>query len=179
MPLVLETERLLLRPAESGDVDALAELYADPEVARYTSGVTRSRDEVEAMVERWAAHWERYGVGLLAVERSGDGAVVGRAGFLVWDPVTWEHGLNVELDLPYETEIGWSFIRRHWGNGYATEAAAAARDWVLREVRPARLVSLIHPENGRSQRVAEKLGERYERDVVLAHGGPTQLWSTR
>jgi RimJ/RimL family protein N-acetyltransferase len=179
MPLVLQTERLLLRLAEPCDLDALAEMYADPEVARYTSGVTRSRDEVEAMLGGWATHWERYDVGLLAVERAEDGAVVGRVGFLVWDPVTWEHGLNVELDAPYETEIGWSIIRRHWGHGYATEASLAARDWVLREVRPPQLVSLIHPENERSQRVAEKLGERYDRDVVPADGGPTQLWSTR
>jgi RimJ/RimL family protein N-acetyltransferase len=178
MPFVIETERLLLRPAEPRDVDPLAAMYADQKVARYTSGVTRSRDEVAAMIELWAAHWRRYGVGLLVAEHVGDGAVVGRVGFLVWDPETWAHGMNTELDPPYEIEVGWSLAREHWGHGYATEAALGARVWALREIRPPRLVSLIHPDNARSQRVAEKLGERYERDVVMANVQTSQLWST-
>jgi RimJ/RimL family protein N-acetyltransferase len=178
MPFVIETERLLLRTAEPGDADRLAGMYGDPEVARYTSGVIRSPDEVAATLDRWADHWRRHGVGLLVAERLGDRAVVGRVGFLVWDPQTWEHALNADLDPPYEIELGWSLAREHWGHGYATEAALAARDWALREVRPPRLISLIHPENVRSQRVAEKLGERYERDVAMANGGTSQLWAT-
>ena len=72
---------------------------------------------------------------------------------------------------------GWTLARRYWGFGYATEAATAARDWAVQELRPPRLISLIHPDNVRSQRVSEKLGQRYERDVVT-RGRPAQLWST-
>jgi RimJ/RimL family protein N-acetyltransferase len=43
-------------------------------------------------------------------------------------------------------------------------------------VQPRRLISLIHPDNVRSIRVAEKIGERYEHDVVMHHGGTAQLW---
>jgi RimJ/RimL family protein N-acetyltransferase len=178
MPVVIETARLLLRTAEPGDADRLAGMYGDPEVARYTSGVTRSSDEVAATLDRWADHWRRYGVGMLVAERLGDRTVVGRVGFLAWNPETWEHALNADLDPPYEIEVGWSLAREHWGHGYATEAALAARDWALGEVCPPRLISLIHPENVRSQRVAEKLGERYERDVEMANGGTSQLWAT-
>jgi len=174
---VIETERLLLRLPEERDVDGLAEALGDPEVVRYLSGVTRSREETLEMIGDLLGHWERYGSGLFTIERLEDGAVLGRAGFLVWDPRRWVHGLRDALDEPLETEIGWTLARRHWGHGYATEAALAARDWALAELRPRRLISLIHPENVRSQRVSEKLGQHFERDVVTG-GRPAQLWST-
>jgi len=174
---VIETERLRLRLPEPGDADGLAEALGDPEVVRYLSGVTRSLDETREIVDLMLRHWARYGSGLFTIERREDGAVLGRAGFLVWDPRTWEHGLRAELEGPLETEIGWTLARRYWGSGYATEAATAARDWAIEKLRPPRLISLIHPDNVRSQRVSEKLGQRYERDVVT-RGRPAQLWST-
>ena len=174
---MIETERLRLRLPEPRDVDGLTEALGDEEVVRYLSGVTRTRDETRDVVDRMLRHWDRYGSGLFTIERREDGAVLGRVGFLVWDPWRWVHGLEVDLDAPLETEIGWTLARRHWGHGYATEAAIAARDWALRELDPPRLISLIHPDNVRSQRVSEKLGQHYERDIVT-RGRPAQLWST-
>ena len=63
-------------------------------------------------------------------------------------------------------------MRSCWGHGYATEAALALRDWTDRR----RLISLIQHGNDRSVRVAEKLGEHYERDVEV-RGVPTQLFA--
>jgi RimJ/RimL family protein N-acetyltransferase len=179
---VISTERLLLRLPEPRDADALAEAFGDPEVVRYLSGVTRSREETLEVIAAMRRHWDRYGCGLFTVERLEDGAVLGRTGFLVWDPQRWVHGLREELDeleVPLETEIGWTLARRHWGHGYATEAARAARDWALAELQPPprRLIALIHAENVRSQRISQKLGQHYERDV-LTGGRPAQLWST-
>jgi len=178
---VIETERLLLRLPEPRDADALAEAFGDPEVVRYLSGVTRSREETLEVIAAMRRHWDRYGCGLFTVERVEDGAVLGRTGFLVWDPGRWVHGLREELgpEIELETEIGWTLARRHWGHGYATEAAIAARDWALAELRPVprRVIALIRRENVRSQRISQKLGQHYERDVPVA-GRPAQLWST-
>ena len=77
-----------------------------------------------------------------------------------------------EPDEGSEVELGWMLIRDHWGHGYAAEAALALLDWTDRR----RLVSLIQHGNERSVRVAEKLGERYERDVEV-RGVPTRLFS--
>ena len=63
-----------------------------------------------------------------------------------------------------ETEIGWTLARAHWGHGYATEGATAARDWVLPELGLRRLISLIQRGNDASVRVARKLGETLERE---------------
>ena len=99
---------------------------------------------------------------------------------LSWDRKTWAYGLREELglEIELEVELGWTLARDAWGHGYATEAAIAVRDWAFRELRPPRLISMIFPANVRSQRVAEKIGERFEREVVTASGKLTQLWST-
>ena len=104
-------------------------------------------------------HWARYEVGMFILQRKTDDAVLGRAGFLVWDTSAWANGLQDDVGEPYETELGWTVGREHWGQGYAPEAAAAARDWVFAEREDLLLlISLINLENQPSIRVAEKLG---------------------
>jgi ribosomal-protein-alanine N-acetyltransferase len=167
---LIETERLLLRKPRLGDAADLAAAYADPETMRFMGdGTTKTREQVEQEIPLWLERWENWGLSLLSLERRDDGRVLGRAGFLLWDPETWQ--------VPgRDTELGWLLAREHWGRGYATEAALALRDWALDERSLTRLISLIQPENLRSIRVAEKLGERYERDVEV-RGMPTRLYS--
>ena len=62
------------------------------------------------------------------------------------------------------------------GTRLRREATLAVRDWAAREVRPERLISLVHPEKARSIRVAERIGERYRHDVVAYRGITVQLW---
>ncbi len=154
----LQTERLVLREPVPDDLDAFAPIFADPEVIRHLGGLPRTRDEVREGIDAMIRHWRRYDVGLFTVARKEDARVLGRVGFLVWDPAVWANGLRDEVGEPYETELGWTLGRENWGRGYATEAAAAARDWVFAERDLARLISLINLENQASIRVAEKLG---------------------
>jgi RimJ/RimL family protein N-acetyltransferase len=133
---------------------------------RHLGGYPRTRDQVETGIENMIRHWQRYGIGLFILVRKPDDLVLGRAGFLVWDPAVWANGLQDDVGEPYETELGWTVAREHWGQGFAPEAAAAARDWIFAE-RPelSRLISLINLENHASIRVAEKLGSRPGRIV--------------
>ena len=160
----LETERLLLRRPQAGDLDAYAELFADPEVVRYTGGVTKSRAESELALERMIRHWDDQGVGLFSVIRMEDERVLGRVGFLVWDAESWRHAMMRPPRGRTETEIGWTLARAHWGRGYATEGATAARDWAVHELGLRRQISLIQRGNDASVRVARKLGETLERE---------------
>ena len=167
---MIETERLLLRRPRAEDAPGLLEAFADPEAMRYIGdGSTADLAGSEEAVDRWLARWNAWGIGMFVVERTEDARVLGRAGFLRWDPETWEIGGS-------ETELGWGLSQEHWGHGYATEAALALRDWALGERGLTRLISLIQHGNVRSFRVAEKLGERYERDVEV-RGRPTRLYS--
>jgi RimJ/RimL family protein N-acetyltransferase len=167
---LIETERLLLRKPLPEDAPELLEAFADPEAMRFIGdGSTTDGAGAEEAIGRWLERWQSWEIGMFVVERREDARVLGRAGFLRWDPETWEIGGP-------ETELGWGLAREHWGSGYATEAALALRDWAFDDRRLTRLISLIQHGNLRSIRVAEKLGERYERDVEV-RGKPTRLYS--
>jgi RimJ/RimL family protein N-acetyltransferase len=169
----LETERLVLRRPVLADVDDMLEFVGDDEVMRWIGGVAGDRAATVENIERWVARWERNGVGQFAVLL--DGHAIGRVGLLVWDPRTWETSTYEQAGEHAETELGWALARRHWGHGYATEAARAVREWAYAERGIERLISLIAPDNVRSVRVAEKLGARPERQVETAHG-PANVW---
>ena len=175
---MIETERLLLRLPEPEDADAIYRHLSDAEVMRWIgiSGEIGTHADAVERAGRWQRAWELDGFGHFIAVRRDTGEAVGRIGLLVWDPQTWRNGTRSEIGDEAEIELGWTLERAAWGNGFATEAATAVRDWALREVQPRRLISLIHPENVRSIRVAEKIGERYQHDVVMHHGATVQLW---
>jgi ribosomal-protein-alanine N-acetyltransferase len=161
----LETERLVLRAPVPEDADPLAPMYADPEVMRYLGeGRTLTRQETERSVLRMIDGWKADGFGLFTTVRKEDEAVIGRVGLIVWDPETWQT-TRASSEGPKELEVGYTIGRTYWGNGYATEAAAAARDFALEELAARRLIALIIHGNDASENVARKLGFEYERDI--------------
>jgi RimJ/RimL family protein N-acetyltransferase len=170
------TERLVLRLPRLDDAEGLLEAYSDAETMRYIGdGSTTDLEGTRAAIDKWLARWEANGIGFFTIERRPGRRILGRAGFLVWDREEWRIGSRPELGERAEVEIGWTLLRRHWGHGYATEAALALRNWALGEAGLTRLISLIQYGNERSVRVAEKLGERYERDVEVM-GVRTRLY---
>jgi RimJ/RimL family protein N-acetyltransferase len=167
--LELETDRLLLRAPVTEDADALAPMYADPEVMRYVGdGRTLTRGETERSVKRMIERWEADGFGLFTTVRKDDEAIIGRVGLLVWNTDTWEPTTRAQAaDNPSEVEVGYTLGRPFWGQGFATEAASAVRDYALDELGADRLIALIIHGNTASENVARKLGLEYERDVML------------
>jgi RimJ/RimL family protein N-acetyltransferase len=176
---VIETERLLLRPPQDGDADAVYRHLSDPEVMRWIglNGEVGTHEDAVERVARWQRVWEVDGFGHFMAVRRDTSETVGRVGLLVWDPATWAHGTRREIGKTAEIELGWTIERAAWGNGFATEAALAIREWAFEEIRPRRLISLIHPENVRSLRVAKKIGETYQHDIVMHHGATVGLWA--
>ena len=164
---MIETERLLLRKPRLGDAKALQQAYGDPEVMEFIGGgETKSLDETREAIKRQTARWKADGFGSLVIERKEDKRVLGRTGFLVWNSETWQTGTLAEFgDDIGVGELVWMLAKEHWGRGYATEAALAARDHAFKTLKLPRLISLIMKGNDRSIRVAERIGARYVRDV--------------
>ena len=161
---LLETERLLLRLPEPADIDEYDAILGDPKVVRALGFGPRTREETAVAIERMLRHWERHGIGLFSVVRKTGERLLGRVGFLLWNSDRWLNALHHELEGPLETEIGWTLGSGFWNQGYATEAALACRDWALGERGLTRLISLIAAGNTASIRVAEKIGEKLERE---------------
>ena len=151
----LTTERLVLRPPTLEDLDAWHAIYLDAEEVWY--GAPRSSfDENRQKLERQIEHHERHGFGMGAVDLRSTGETIGAAGL--------QH-----LDGGPEIEVGYRFLKGHWGQGYATESAQASIAYGFDEVGLDRIVAVALPENTASRRVLEKCGLT-EIGLVHAYG---------
>jgi ribosomal-protein-alanine N-acetyltransferase len=127
----LYTDRLCLRVPAPPDAEALYDLFADAEVMRGLGKEPVSAlADVRAMIEEgMIGGWSTDGLGAFILEATADRQVVGQAGLMIfdtrgWTPSTWERAGSHA-----QPELGWALMRAHWAPGYATEAAAAIRDW--------------------------------------------------
>lgn len=147
----LTTPRLLLRRWRAEDAGPMAAINADPEVARYLN-LPVDPAAPDVFFARIQAQWAEHGFGFYAVQ-SREAASAGRLlGFVGVAYPTWLPA------LAQRPELGWRLARDVWGRGLATEAACAARDDAFGRLALPELISIIHPDNRRSQRLAERLG---------------------
>ncbi|HYJ60224.1 MAG TPA: GNAT family N-acetyltransferase [Actinomycetota bacterium] len=160
----LETERLVLRPMTHDDVDALAAVLGDPRSMRFYPQPF-DPPSVERWVDRTLERYATDGYGLLAVVERGSGEVVGDCG-----------PTRQAVDGEDFVELGWHVRSDRQGRGYATEAGVACRDHAWAALDPARLISLVRPENVPSWSVARALGFRPWRGTVRA-GMAHVVWS--
>jgi RimJ/RimL family protein N-acetyltransferase len=169
--LSLSTDRLCLRPPTPHDAEALYNLFADEEIM---GGLNREPvsavEHARAMIEEGVGGWRADGLGPFILQTRGtDRRVVGQAGLMIFDTRGWTPSTWAQAGSHAQPELGWALIQAHWGHGYATEAAAAIRDWARESRSISELVSLISPDNVRSQRVAERLGATPTETVTPIH----------
>lgn len=156
MGTILETERLLLRHLEPEDADAIYEIIGDPIAMQYYPR-SFTRDDAVTWIHRNRQRYEDDGFGLCAVVLKSENAVIGDCGLT----------LQTVEDLP-ELEVGYHFQRKHWGRGYATEAARGCMKLAFEQFGAGKVISLIRPENVASRRVAERNGMKIERQIMRA-----------
>jgi [ribosomal protein S5]-alanine N-acetyltransferase len=144
----IETERLILRPMVSYDIEAMLAIFTDPPVMTAFGLKSFSRQQMEEWVQRNLDHQEKFGYGLFSVILKSSGKLIGDCGL-------------EQMDVEGEkvAELGYDFHSDYWHQGYATEAAAAVRDFGFIELNLTRLVSIIRVGNHPSKRVAERVGE--------------------
>ena len=150
---IVETPRLYLRPFNSGDLDAFADMNADAEVIRYIGdGNPQTKSQTEIRLNAILDHWEQHGFGLCVVV---DKTTQGFIGFC---------GLQY-LDGTSEIEVGYRLAKQFWGRGFATETASAILKYGFDELGLDRIVAVVHPENVVSQGVIQKIGLQYVKDA--------------
>lgn len=176
----IEAARLILRRIGHGDSDFFVALNADAEVVRYLPhGKPRSSAESLVWLESVLRSYDDLGLGQLAVLRKSDGALIGRCGLsdlaveaeagVAAVPRGWYQRDDAPpgAELLFERELGYTFHRSSWGQGYASEAARCVFEYAREVLRLPRMVSLIHPDNFRSLRVAQRFGVRREDAVEV------------
>lgn len=154
----LLTERLLLRHFKSTDDNALHQsVFNDSEVMRFGDG-PQSLEWTRAWIEHCQQdYYEARGYGPFAVIERSTRLLIGYCGLFYFSDVNGQP----------EVELGYRLARSAWGKGYATEAAITARDYALTALGMKRLIAIIDPANIASIRVAEKLGMKFESEVMF------------
>jgi RimJ/RimL family protein N-acetyltransferase len=166
----LLTPRLRLRRWRAEDQAPMAAINSDPEVTEFLNARVDAA-ATAAFLARTRKHWDEHGFGHWAVE-SREGPLAGNLiGFV---GVAYPAYLPEVADRP---ELGWRLGSGAWGHGYATEAALAARDDAFTRLGLPSLISIIHPENERSRRVATKLGMSIQFQVFnQVHDRKVDIW---
>lgn len=155
MQLPIETPQLRLRLLTPADADFIRELVNEPAWLRFIGDrQIHTRPAAEAYIEKCLAMHRQHGVGLLAVELKGDAAPIGLCGLLQREHVS-------DLDL------GFAFLERFRGRGFAREAAAATLRAGHEVLGHSRIVAFAHPENARSIALLQKLGFRFDSRLTL------------
>lgn len=154
--LIAETTRLVLRHFHIFDDQAMDAVFGDALVMRFGDGV-QTKAWVRDWLRRCLENYQKWGFGPWAVVEKRSRDVIGYCGLFYFADVGGQP----------EVEIGYRLARAHWGRGYATEAVAAVRDYGFTTLCLPRLIAMIDPGNVASIRVAEKVGMRYEKDVMF------------
>jgi RimJ/RimL family protein N-acetyltransferase len=155
--IIIETERLVLRHFRLTDVEAMNRVFGDAEVMRFGDGVQTSQWVHDWLHRCLETYRQKSGIGPWAVEKKDGANTIGYCGLFHIPDVCGQP----------EVEIGYRLARDYWGQGYAMEAVLAVRDYGFKTLAIPRLIAMIDPQNVASIRVAEKVGMRYEKDVMF------------
>ena len=164
---VLETERLILRHlSPEQDAEFMLELLNEPAFIKNIAdrGVRTTEESRQYLASGPLASYEQNGFGMYAVELKESGVPVGVCGLVKREGL--EH-----------VDIGYAFLERHWGRGYAYESASAVLDYGRDVLGLERIVAITAPDNRGSIRVLEKIGLRFEKMITLpGYEGESRLF---
>jgi [ribosomal protein S5]-alanine N-acetyltransferase len=153
---ILETDRLILRRATVEDSAFILELLNEPSWLRFIGdkGVRTLDDARDYILKSLVAMYERFGFGLLLTELKDGGIPIGICGL-------------IKRDSLEDVDIGFAFLPKFWGQGYAYESASAVMRYGKASFGLDRIVAIITPDNHDSARLLGKLGFEFERMVRL------------
>lgn len=153
--LIIETDRLLIRPFRMDDIEPSYAMNLDPEVSKYTGdgGVVTKEEMERRIIENVFGDYEKYGFGRLAVELKEENKFIGFTGLKYLE----------EID---EVDLGYRFMKEYWGKGIATESARPCLDLGFEMLGLSKIIAMTFPQNRGSIRVLEKLNFQYEKDII-------------
>jgi [ribosomal protein S5]-alanine N-acetyltransferase len=154
--IIAETQRLVIRHVHIFDFASFERVLSDQEVMHFGPGA-----QTPQQIRQWIAealnYYATWGFGPWTVVRKDNREVIGYCGLFYFPDLCGQE----------EVEIGYRLARKEWGQGFATEAALAVRDYALNTLNLRRLVAMVAPDNTASVGVATKLGMHYEKDVMF------------
>jgi RimJ/RimL family protein N-acetyltransferase len=151
-----QTLRLQFRSLSLLDKEPLAAFFNDPQATAYLPVHSDVNNYANVWIEQQLKRYKSIGVGLCAIELRGTGEFVGQCGLV-----------RQFVDGIPKWEVGYHLLPRYWGNGYATEAAMACRDFCFENEMAETLISIVDPLNVRSIAVAKRSGMCFWKETIF------------
>ncbi|MBM7660952.1 RimJ/RimL family protein N-acetyltransferase [Bacillus mesophilus] len=153
--IILETERLYLRPFIQDDINTLYSIFSDDETMLYYPAPF-NLEQTQKWIEKNQHRYDIDGYGLWGVCLKETEELIGDCGLI-----------KQYVDGKTEVEIGYHINKNYWSKGFATEAARACKTYGYDQLDLNRLISIINPKNTPSIRVAEKIEFNLEKESVI------------
>lgn len=145
MKKILQTKRLYLREFETGDIDAIAPILACEDVMRYSKTGVMTRREAEDKIAEWRQMYHDHGFAPWAL--------------IYQDKIIGYAGLDIRVVEDEEkVQVTYRLAKEYWGTGFATEIAAAVKEYAFNRLKLPDIIAIIDYANTASVNVAKKLG---------------------
>ena len=161
----IETDRLIIRSIQNTDAKPLASLWTDPDVTRYMGG-PRNYDELLKSFREDAQVNPPSVFDLWPVIEKRTGRLIGNCGII-----------EKNVDGKNEHEIIYVLPKSVWGKGFATESADSLKNYAFNQLGLERIIALIDNDNLQSEKIANKIGLKYEKDTVRPSGKKMRVFS--
>lgn len=151
--MVLESDRLVLRPYTWDDLTALHSILSNPVTMQFWPApftLEQSRHWIQRRLEQYST-----GFGRLALIHKRTNALIGDAGLLI-----------LEVDGVKENDLGYIIDCKYWKDGYGTEAAETVKNYGISDLGLNRICANMPVDHAGSRRVAEKLGMKLEKQFA-------------
>jgi len=159
--IYVETDNIILREMLPEDADGMFELDSDPVVHKYLgNSPVKNIQASRNMIENIRSQYIDRGIGRWAAIEKFSGDFMGWSGL----KLNTEQKFNNKIDF---YDIGYRFIPRYRGKGYATESAVAAMDYGFNTLNLKTIVGMAEIENIASNRVLQKIGLQYIEDFIF------------
>jgi len=157
--MTYETERLYLKPIDTADAGFIEELYNTPQFIRHIGDrkIRSTELAIRYITEHFLPQFEKRGFGNYIVILKSDGTKIGAAGIFE----------RKSLDVP---DIGFSFLEEFQGKGYAYEASRKIKEIGMKDFGLKKISDITSQENLSSQKLIEKLGLVYKKDILFEDG---------
>ena len=170
MNLQLETDRLLLRPLELSDAEAMFAMDRNPEVHKYLwQQPVQEIEEVIKVIEFVQSQYEANNIGRFATILKETGEFIGWTGIKFVDN-------HIENGNTNFYDYGYRLNEKFWGNGYATEATKLWLHYGLNQMNIDKIHAYTHAENGASNQVLKKTGMTFMEEYVAEDGVKWKWW---
>lgn len=160
MITILDTPRLILRPLELSDAEALFELNKNPEVHKYLWQTPEKEiEESIKVIEYVQKQYKENNIGRFATVLKETGQFIG------WTGIKFVND-HVENGNTNFFDYGYRLAEPFWNKGYATEATQFWLDYGFNVMNIEKMHAYTHAQNGASNHILEKAGMSLMEDYL-------------